>query len=155
MKTLNMLCFCVAVFLLTGCATMIHGPLQKFVVTADPKIAAVYVDGRHYGKTPIVIHMTRRKSHLLELKLDGYQTYQLTLKRKFDEWSFANIMTGGIPGLAIDLLTGSIYKLTPKDIYPTLQASRGLVGNESIAVMVTLKPMKEWEKIGTLVPAVN
>ena len=94
--------------------------------------------------------MSRRKSHYLELKLDGYQTYQLNLKRKLDGWILGNLFTGGIPGIAIDFLTGSIFRLTPKDIYPTLQAGKLYTGNESIAVLVTMQPESSWEKIGEL-----
>jgi len=74
----------------------------------------------------------------------------LLLKRKLDGWAFGNIMVGGIPGIAIDLMTGSIFRLTPKDIYPTLQASRGFTGNESIAVVVTMTPAEGWTRIGGL-----
>lgn len=146
-------CYYLALFcvLSTSCATMVHGPLQKFVVTSDPKVAAVYVDGKHFGQTPIVIRMSRKKNHLLELKLDGYQTYQLSLKRKLDDWFFGNIVFGAVPGIAIDLLTGSIFKLTPKDIYPTLQARRRPAGDDSVAILVTMNPQPGWQKIGQLV----
>ncbi|RYZ19924.1 MAG: PEGA domain-containing protein [Chitinophagaceae bacterium] len=154
MKTLYLACISLASMLFSGCATIAHGPLQKFVVTADPRVAAVYIDGKHYGQTPIVIHMSRKRSHLLELRLDGYQPYQLNLKRKLDGWAYGNIMLGGLPGVAIDLLTGSIFRLTPKDIYPTLQASKRIAVNESIAVLITLKPEDNWEKIGAL-PEIN
>jgi hypothetical protein len=150
MKTIYIAALCLVTIAFTGCATIAHGPLQKFVVTADPKIASVYVDGKHYGSTPIVIRMSRRKNHLLELKLDGYQTYQLNLKRKVDGWAYGNLFTGAIPGIAIDLLTGSIFRLTPKDIYPTLQAGNKMIGNESIAILLTMKPESGWTKIAGL-----
>ena len=155
MKTTCFASFCLLWILFSGCATIAHGPLQKFVVTAEPKIASVYVDGKLYGQSPIVIRMSRRKNHLLEIKLEGYQTYQLNLKRKLDGWAFGNLFTGGIPGIAIDLLTGSIFKLTPKDIYPTLQAGKLHTGNESIAVLVTMQPEEGWEKIGELTTEVR
>ncbi|HTE26979.1 PEGA domain-containing protein [Flavitalea sp.] len=155
MKTIYIASFCLAGMLFSRCATIAHGPLQKFVVTAEPRIASVYVDGKHYGQTPIVIHMSRRKSHYLELKLDGYQPYQLNLKRKLDGWAYGNLFIGGIPGIAIDFLTGSIFRLTPKDIYPTLQASKLVTANESIAVLVTMKPGTSWEKIGKLTAEVR
>ena len=150
MKTIYAAACCLVLLLFARCATIAHGPLQKFVVTAEPKVAAVYIDGRSYGHTPTVVRLSRRKSHTLVLKLDGYQPYELLLKRKIDGWVFGNLMVGGIPGIAIDLLTGSIFRLTPKDIYPTLQASRGFVGNESIAVIVTMQPDRQWQKIGQL-----
>jgi PEGA domain len=150
MKTIYFTSFCLLWVIFSGCATIAHGPLQKFVVTAEPKIASVYVDGKLYGQSPIVIRMSRKKNHLLEIKLEGYQTYQLNLKRKLDGWAFGNLFIGGIPGIAIDLLTGSIFKLTPKDIYPTLQAGTRPTGNESIALLITMKPATGWEKIGEL-----
>jgi PEGA domain-containing protein len=138
--------------LFTGCATIAHGPLQKFVITADPKVASIYIDGRYFGKTPAVVRMKRSHSHTLLLKLDGYQPYELKLKRKLDGWAFGNLAVGGVPGIAIDLLSGSIFRLTPKDIYPTLTASTRR-GDESVAVLITLTPQTHWERIGRLATA--
>jgi hypothetical protein len=149
MKTIYLLWLCLIVVFFSHCATIAHGPLQKFVITADPKVASIYIDGRYYGKTPGVIRMKRNRSHLLVLKLDGYQPYELQLKRKLDGWAFGNLATGGIPGIAIDLLSGSIYRLTPKDIYPTLTAT-SRKGDESVAVLITLTPQNHWEPIGKL-----
>jgi PEGA domain-containing protein len=150
MKSLHFVYLCLHVILFSACATIAHGPLQKFVVTADPKVAEVYIDGRHYGHTPLVVRLMRRQNHRIVLRLDGYQPYELNLKRKFDGWAFGNIATGGLPGLAIDYLTGSLFKLTPKDIYPTLQASTGIPGTETVAVLLTMTPDPAWQKIGEL-----
>ena len=149
MKAIYWLCLCLIAALFSRCSTLVHGPLQKFVVTSDPRVASVYVDGKHYGKTPVVIRMARKKDHILLLRLAGYQPYELRLKRKVDGWIFGNVLTGGLPGVAIDYLTGSIYRLTPKDIYPTLTINN-TTGNNEVALLITMHPDPSWEKIGKL-----
>ena len=93
--------------------------------------------------------MARRKNHLLLLRIDGYQPYELPLKRKLDGWVFGNLVIGGIPGIAIDFLTGSIYRLTPRDIYPTLTINSS-TGSDEVALYVTMSPDPSWEMIGKL-----
>jgi hypothetical protein len=137
-------------FFLSSCATIVHGPLQKFVITSDPRTASIYIDGKHYGNTPKVARMSRRRSHTLRLELEGYQPYELVLKRKMDGWMYGNILVGGLPGIAIDFLTGSIFRLTPKDIYPTMQASVSGKKQYGLAIVVTMQAKPEWEKIGVL-----
>ncbi|RYY19271.1 MAG: PEGA domain-containing protein [Chitinophagaceae bacterium] len=150
MKPASLLLLLIALALAPGCATIVHGPLQKFVITSDPRVAAVYVDGRPYGKTPAVIRMTRKKNHKLVLTLPGYEPYELLLKRKLDHWLFGNILVGAVPGIAIDLLTGSIYRLTPGDIYPTLRASDALTSSDAVVINVTLQPSEDWALIGVM-----
>jgi hypothetical protein len=139
----------VASSFLCSCATLVHGPYQKFVITADPKVAEVYIDGHRFGNTPTVVRMTRWKNHRLELRLEGYKPYELQLKRKLDAWAFGNIALGGPLGIGIDALSGAMYRLTPKDIYPTLTRNRR-TGAESLAIFITLKPEAGWVKIGML-----
>ncbi|RYF98540.1 MAG: PEGA domain-containing protein, partial [Chitinophagaceae bacterium] len=126
-----------------------HGPLQKFVIISEPRVTSIYIDGKDFGKTPAVVRLSRRKNHILQLKLDGYETYEVKLKRKIDGWVFGNIALGGIAGIGIDLLTGSMYRLTPKDIYPTLVAKTPSNGSD-VALMITLKPDPSWQKIGEI-----
>jgi len=86
---------------------------------------------------------------MLLLRIDGYQPYELPLKRKLDGWIFGNLVIGGIPGIAIDFLTGSIYRLAPRDIYPTLTINT-TTGSNEVAVLITMLPDPSWEVIGKL-----
>ncbi len=139
-------------FFFSNCALIIHGSRQKMVITCEPKVAAVFINGVSKGNTPLDIRLQRRKHHLIRIELDGYKPYEVQLKRKLDPWIFGNIVFGGLIGIAIDLGTGSVYKLSPKEIYPELTPQRPLSGepSDSIFITITLQPSPEWEKIGQL-----
>jgi hypothetical protein len=150
MKPATLLSFTIALLCCTSCATIVHGPLQKFILTSDPRTASIYIDGKPYGHTPTVIRMTRRKNHKLVLSVPGYEPYEVTFKRKVDAWTIGNVVTGAVPGLAIDFLTGSIYKLTPGDIYPTLRAHNLSSTPDAVVISITLKPSQDWVMVGSL-----
>ncbi len=150
MKPTTPIAFIIVLLCCTSCATIVHGPLQKFILTSEPRVASIYIDGKPYGHTPSVIHMTRRKNHKLVLSVPGYHPYEVTFQRKLDAWTIGNVVTGALPGLAIDFLTGSIYKLTPGDIYPTLRAHNQSPTSDAVVIAVTLQPAQDRVMIGSM-----
>lgn len=79
--------------------------------------------------------------------------YEATLSKQLSGWVFGNIVFGGIIGLAVDAISGSIYKLTPDQIQAELRAGSMVQANQSTDsyIGVVLKPDPSWEKIGTLI----
>jgi hypothetical protein len=65
---------------------------------------------------------------------------------------WGNLLLGGIPGLAIDAITGSMYKLKPEQVQATLTQSTAAIDQHRDLVLVTvvLRPDPGWEQIGTL-----
>jgi hypothetical protein len=58
----------------------------------------------------------KNKEHCVKILLDGYELYEMDLIRTVDRWVVGNVLIGGIIGLAVDAVSGSMYKLTPKFI---------------------------------------
>ena len=147
----SILTLCILSF--SDCATLIHGSKQTLFLTCEPKIASVYVDGAYIGETPMRTWLKRGKSHQLKLQLAGYKPFEAELKRKIDGWTFGNIAFGWLVGLAVDAATGSMYRLSPRDIYPELSSlpvQGSDVSSRELSILVTLHPDPQWEKIGQL-----
>lgn len=151
-KTLSKLLLILISFLFSGCATLIHGSSQEMFLTCEPRVAAVFVDGNYLGKTPMNARLARGKNHLLKIELTGYKPFEATLTRRLDGWIFGNILLGGIIGIAVDAASGSMYRLSPKDIYPELTplAANDSTGTKALSIRIVLHPDPAWEKVGQL-----
>jgi hypothetical protein len=55
-------------------------------------------------------------------------------------------------GIALDAFNGSMYRLSPKDMYPELAPlpAEGATGNSDLYIRITLHPDPQWEKVGQL-----
>lgn len=62
-------------------------------------------------------------------------------------------MFGGIPGLAVDAITGGLYKLAPEQVSAQLARAdlQAVEGVEVLVVTVVLHPEPGMERVGTLV----
>ena len=74
--------------LATGCATIISGSGvdQSVRLSSQPRGAAVTVDGRYVGLTPISTSLTRKDSHKVHIELAGYKSYDRELNSGFNPW---------------------------------------------------------------------
>lgn len=93
-------------------------------------IGSNYLDEVEVGKTPFEIKLARKSEHSVMIKLEGYQTYQTTLTKKFNAWYIGNIVIGG--------WIGAIYNLSPNEINAQM----------NIAVALNIDP--NWRKVGQL-----
>jgi hypothetical protein len=86
--------------------------------------------------------------------MEGYAPYEMALSRSTSGWVWGNIVFGGIPGLAVDAITGGLYKLKPEQIEGKLGEAAAQVRhkNDVLVVAVVLKPEPGWERIATLSP---
>src|ERR1700742_4597598 len=109
----------IAAFFFSSCATIMHGSRQEVLLTCEPRVASVFVDGHLLGQTPMAAYLTRGKDHCLRVELPGYKPFEAVLTRKLDGWLFGNILSAGV-GIAIDAVSGSMYRLSPRDLYPEL-----------------------------------
>lgn len=135
-----------------GCATIIQGSRQQVGVNSVPTGAAVVVDGTPFGGTPVVARLARKSSHIVSITMDGYQPVQLTITKSVSGWVAGNIVFGGLIGLAVDAISGGMYKLNPEQVAANLTKQGASVDrrNGVLYVGVVLRPEPEWERIGTL-----
>jgi len=144
----------VIILILQSCATIIHGSRQEVGIQSQPTNAIVTIDGQQKGTTPLSVKLKRKHTHTIKFKLDGYKPYGATLTRKVSGWVAGNILFGGLVGLAVDLITGGIYKLSPDQVSANLKKN-GMstrATKNSLYITVVLKPKPDWKKIGTLKP---
>jgi hypothetical protein len=114
----------------------------------------VTVNGKELGTTPLVAKLRRKDKHAVRIEMEGYAPYEMALSRSTSGWVWGNIVFGGIPGLAVDAITGGLYKLKPEQIEGKLGESAAQVRHETdvLVVAVVLKPEAGWERIATLSP---
>jgi hypothetical protein len=140
-----------AVVLLSGCASIMHGTHQDVGISSTPTAATVTVDNVDVGKTPVIAHLARKDNHIVKINLDGYKPFEATMTRKTSGWVWGNIVFGGLVGLAVDAISGGLYTLTPEQLaaqMPAGTASR--LTKDGIYVVVAMQPDARWVKVGQL-----
>lgn len=140
------------IFLTSSCATIIHGSKQSVSISSNPSSATVTVDNQDKGKTPLTTTLSRKDHHTVKIELPGYMAYETKFTRKVDGWIAGNIIFGGIIGLAVDAITGGMYKLTPDQIQADLKSNTASLRKikDGLFLTVVLRPDPNWEKIGQL-----
>ncbi len=139
---------------LSGCASIMNGTRQAVGISSSPTAAAVTVNGAPYGKTPVVAELPRKDNHVVRIELEGYQPFEATLTRSVSGWVWGNIAFGGLIGLAVDAISGGLYKLTPEQVTGRLTRAVAQVPVEggSLYLAVVLEPDLAWERIASLAP---
>jgi hypothetical protein len=142
----------ISCMLLSSCATIVSGSKQKVKFSSTPSNATIYVDETEVGKTPFEMKLKRNREHHIIIKLEGYNTYETTLKSKFNAWYLGNILIGGVIGLVIDPITGAMFKLSPKELNAELAKGTTFKVDKknNIYIAVSLDRDSNWEKIGQL-----
>lgn len=145
----------VIVFLI-GCASIINGKTQQISITSDPPEAQVAIDDADRGTTPLSMELSRKDRHTITVKLSGYKTQEIALDRKVSGWVWGNIIFGGLIGLAVDAISGGMYKITPETVNARLtpvEDNTQAGANDRVLIRVVMRPDPRWEKIGQLQPA--
>lgn len=140
----------VPAFLFSGCASIMQGTTQSVGISSDPSSAQVSVNGSSLGRTPLVTDLKRKDHHIVRIELDGHAPHETTLSRGVSGWVAGNIVFGGLIGLAVDAITGGMYKLTPEQISATM--GRQVVGEEDdmLYIAVVLEADPEWERVSQM-----
>ena len=115
---LSLLCYC-------GCATIFSGTKDKVDLNSTPKGSTVYIktesgDVVETVTTPVVIDLPRKKDYVVDFELEGYQSEERKIVRKFNSVSILSYSLYVIPGLC-DLATGAHWNLNPDVIHVSLQ----------------------------------
>ena len=135
-----------------SCATIIHGKDQSVGINSVPTGATVLVDNTDVGVTPVVAHLTRKDNHVVSIKMAGFEPTQVAVTRQVSGWVAGNIIFGGLIGLAVDAMSGGMYRLTPEQVAANLNKSAASLEkvNGLIYVAVVLRPDPSWQRIGTM-----
>lgn len=136
---------------IAGCGTIMHGTSQDIGLASTPSGAKVMLDNKELGVTPTIAKLSRKDNHVVHFALDGYQPTDLTITRSVSGWVWGNIVFGGLVGLAVDAISGGLYKLSPDQLTATLgKATASTTNSGGLYVTVVLHPDPTWQKIGTL-----
>ncbi len=136
-------------FALSACGTIIHGSNQQVSFTSEPTGAEVIVDGLSLGSAPLVTALSRKDTHTVEFKLDGYAPKSAIVNRSVSGWVWGNIIFGGLIGLGVDAVTGGMYKLTPEMVNGDFSVA-SLEGSDTLMIAVTMGIPEGAEMIGQL-----
>ena len=112
--------------LLSSCSSIFNGSLQDVQVNSSPSAAKVYLNGNYLTNTPGTIKLKRGETHLIEVRMDGYQTYKITTSKSLTGWFWGNLICGGVLGFIIDLATGNAYDVEPAIINAMLDKGMGM-----------------------------
>ncbi len=122
------LIFLIALFLMTGCATIFTGTKDRISFISTPSGATIYKDGLEICTTPCNYSIKRSITDTeVEFKLDGYESRIITLDKELNVVSILNL--GNLFGWGIDVLSGSVMKYDRKayDLKLTKETSASLV----------------------------
>ncbi|MGH7553307.1 MAG: PEGA domain-containing protein, partial [Longimicrobiales bacterium] len=108
------------ILVLSGCATIMHGTKQSVGISSAPAGANIFIDNAPFGATPMVADLARKDHHTIRLEMEGYQPFAMSVSRGVSGWVVGNILFGGLIGLAVDAISGGMYKLTPEQVSATL-----------------------------------
>lgn len=99
-----------------ACCTIMNGTTQKVGIASQPTGAHVMVDNQPRGVTPLFVELKRKDTHIVRVEMEGYKPYEAVITRRVSGWVWGNIFFGGLIGLAVDAIAGSINKLEPEQV---------------------------------------
>jgi hypothetical protein len=117
MRRLFILMFAISsMIVLSACSTVLNTTSQEIELKTTPPNAKITVDGKKFGMSPQVVNIDRGSNHVVKFELEGFETYETQLTRKISFWFWGNALNGFIPGMIIDMFTGSMYNLLPEKV---------------------------------------
>jgi hypothetical protein len=139
-------------FVFTSCSSIINGSMSAVSVNSSPTNAIVKVNGMDAGRTPSVIKLKRGDSHIIEVKLDGFQTYKVVTSNSIAGWFWGNLLCGGIVGIIVDLATGNAYDVEPRVVNAQLNKDTGhlngnIQGDSNLEIKANMYAFGEFETI--------
>lgn len=113
MKKILFIC---SVLALSSCATLFSGTRAKVTVDSSEPVYApitLNVDDETYHNVRFPMEVKVKRGFApseIEATASGYTTGTATIDKTFNAVSLGNIVLGGIPGYAVDLVTGAVTK---------------------------------------------
>ncbi|MBA4406259.1 hypothetical protein C0389_03195 [bacterium] len=117
MRRLFVLMFAISIVIaFSACSTVLNTTSQEIELKTTPPSAKITIDGKKFGMSPQIVNLDRSSNHVVKFELDGFETYETQLTRKISFWFWGNALNGFIPGMIVDMFTGSMYNLLPEKI---------------------------------------
>lgn len=126
-----------AALLLSGCATVVHGPRQKVPIVTHPPGAVCSIAGQSL-ETPTVVTLDRDTNYTVACKKPGYEPTTAFLSGRLSGWVFLDLLV--FPVL-IDYETGSAFTLNPETVDLTLAPLGGA------PKVVAALPRRAWNEV--------
>ncbi|MDP2365575.1 MAG: PEGA domain-containing protein [Ignavibacteria bacterium] len=117
-------------FVFNACSTIMHSTTQVIEFKTNPPNAKITIDGKKFGTSPQVVNIERGTSHIIKIELDGFEVYETQITRKISFWFWGNALNAFIPGMVIDMFTGSMYNLLPEKIDVELSPAKVEIPNK-------------------------
>lgn len=140
--------------LTAACATILRGSRDQVGIASQPTGAEVIIDNEFFGKTPVTAELRRKDKHIITVKVEGYEPYEITITRKTSGFVFGNLVFGPFApiGLAVDAITGGMYSLKPDQVQAELQpgAAKAAFKEGTLYVILTRKADPAWVKVGQM-----
>ena len=122
MKNLKYILVSVAALSLSGCATVINGTSESYVVKTDPVGADVSFSNGISCTSPCKVELKRRHDLRADIKHQGYKPAYVLIQSRTGGAMAGNILLGGIIGGVIDGTNGSTNHLVPGPLNVKLAA---------------------------------
>jgi len=121
MRTLALLSCLMLLFVLEGCASIMHGTSQEMTFQSNPDDVTVTVTGRVIGKTPITTRLDKKSGQSVVFTKEGYKPVTMELATTLDPWFWGNIVLGGFIESTTDYINGSVHEYSPNQFFVSLQ----------------------------------
>jgi hypothetical protein len=124
--------FFIALFLHSAASMLVAAdPTDPVYVRSQPVGATVIVDGEALGRTPVMLHLSRRMAHSVRLEQVGYEVREIMV-RPVLQWNALRHMLFGGPAMgtlhtAVDLTTCRSERLRPKAVDVVLKRMPRLI----------------------------
>lgn len=132
MKVRNIALLGAVAWSLAGCATVINGTSQEYVINSTPEGAAVRFTNGQTCTTPCTVEMRRGDDQRADFTLSGYQPEYVLVQSRLGGSTFGNIILGGGIGAVVDGTNGASNHLYPSPLHVRMTAD----GSSEEAVLI-------------------
>jgi hypothetical protein len=121
MMKIRMLALLVAAALLSSCATLMKGNMERVRFRSEPAGAVVFVDGQEIGATPVSLKLESKKRYVIEFVKPGYEKKVYNISNHVGAgWIILDVVLGVLP-VVVDAVTGAWYSLDQTNINAVLE----------------------------------
>lgn len=104
----------IAIFALSGCASIIKGNNDNVHVNSLEKGTTLFVDGAPRGMDSAMVNVKKGKPHALRAEKEGCLPVTGETGESFDGTSLLGILLDlGIISIPVDLISGAAWKIEP------------------------------------------
>ena len=123
----------VAIFLLTGCASIVSKTSYPLHIRTEPKGSFVSITDKKgkeifKGQSPATVNLKSgagfftKAEYQVRLSSPGYSEKIVPINFKINGWYFGNVLIGGLIGmLIVDPATGAMWRIADPIVNETLQ----------------------------------